>query len=301
MSTRTEAKPFLKWAGGKTQLLPVIHRHLPTQLKEREFVYVEPFIGGGAMLFAMLSSYPTLKKAIINDINGDLINCYQVVATEAERLIELLRDLEAQYHQLAAEPEERSNFYYERRALFNTRQSSTVEQAALLIFLNRTCFNGLYRVNRNNQFNVPIGNYKRPTICDAATILAASRALEKVEILCGDYEKTLEHIPARTPAFFYIDPPYKPLSSTSNFNSYAKGDFDDAEQVRLRDFCVKLDSQQHQWLLSNSDVKAVNPKDDLLDRIYADFTIRRVIANRRINAKASQRGPLTELLICNYD
>lgn len=151
-----------------------------------------------------------------------------------------------------------------------------------LFFLNRTCFNGLYRVNKNNSYNVPMGNYKKPTICDNKNILAVSNALQKVEILCGDYEKTLNE--ATTNSFFYFDPPYKPLSNTLSFNSYAKDEFNDEEQIRLRNFCSKLEKLGHKWMLSNSDVKGKDTNDNFFDEIYSEFSISRVKARRSINA-----------------
>jgi DNA adenine methylase len=157
-------------------------------------------------------------------------------------------------------------------------------QAALFIFINRTCFNGLYRVNSKNLYNVPMGGYKKPTICDKENILAVSNALQKVEILCGDFENTLNS--ASKNSLFYFDPPYKPLSETSSFNTYTKDSFDDAEQIRLKDFCIKLDILNHNWILSNSDLKAKNEKDNFFDDLYSDFVISRVDARRSINANA---------------
>ena len=170
-------------------------------------------------------------------------------------------------------------------------------QSALFIFLNRTCFNGLYRVNGKNEFNVPIGSYKYPTICDKKNILAVSKALQKVEIICGDFEQTIHYTKGNT--LFYFDPPYKPLSGTSNFNAYAKDNFDDSEQIRLRDFCHKLNNLNHYWILSNSDVKGKNENNHFFDELYADFKIKRVLAKRSINANPRKRGVLNELLITN--
>ncbi|MEA3443401.1 MAG: Dam family site-specific DNA-(adenine-N6)-methyltransferase, partial [Bacteroidota bacterium] len=170
--------------------------------------------------------------------------------------------------------------------------------AALLIFLNRTCFNGLYRVNMSNGFNVPIGSYKKPTICDRENILSVSNALSKVEILCGDFEETLNK--AETNTFFYFDPPYKPLSKTSNFNSYAKAEFNDVEQIRLRDFCIRIGKSGHKWMVSNSDVRGREANDSFFDDIYSEFCIRRVRAKRSINVNPEKRGMLNELLITNY-
>ncbi|MDR3236771.1 MAG: Dam family site-specific DNA-(adenine-N6)-methyltransferase, partial [Prevotellaceae bacterium] len=188
---------------------------------------------------------------------------------------------------------------YQKRDLYNTRREEKISQAALFIFLNRTCFNGLYRVNRKNLYNVPIGSYKRPMICDKENILAVSNVLQKVEILCGDFENTLNY--ATNNSFFYFDPPYKPLTETSSFNSYAKDEFNDNEQIRLRNFCAKLDLLDFHWILSNSDVKGKDINDNFFDDLYRDFIITRVDAKRSINANPEKRGILKELLISNYN
>ena len=293
------AKPFLKWAGGKTQLINDIEKSLPHDLISSRFTYVEPFVGSGAVLFWMLNNFPKIEKAVINDINKDLINVYQVIATKPQELLSLLESLQAEYHNLESDLDKKKEYYYQKREQYNTRRSDKTSQAALLIFLNRTCYNGLYRVNKNNQFNVPIGSYKRPTICDKTNILAVSESLQKVEILCGDFEETLNH--SSENSFFYFDPPYKPLSDTASFNAYAKGEFNDAEQIRLRDFCKQLDSQGNKWMLSNSDITGIDAEDDFFDSLYSDFIIERVKAKRMINSNSAKRGELNELLITNYN
>ncbi len=292
-----KAKPFLKWAGGKTQLIEEIENVLPRDVVERPFTYIEPFVGSGAVLFWMVARFPNMTKIVINDINADLINTYLVVKNHVSSLIELLGDWEKTYHALEYDDDEKKKYYYKKRSDFNARSSDDVTQAALFIFLNRTCFNGLYRVNRKNEFNVPIGSYKKPRICDASNLMLVSEVLQQVHILQGDYTKTLAYADGNT--FFYFDPPYKPLSNTSSFNSYAKDAFDDAEQIRLKEFCELLDKKGYKWILSNSDVKAKNPNDNFFDDLYADFQIFRVFARRNINARSDKRGLLTELLISN--
>ncbi|HNW97614.1 MAG TPA: DNA adenine methylase [Bacteroidales bacterium] len=293
------AKPFLKWAGGKTQLIKDIEKSLPYKMTNTDFIYIEPFVGSGAVLFWMLNNFPNLKKAIINDINEDLINTYNIIASEPKKLISFLKVFQNEFHSLENNPEKKKIYYYQKRELYNSRNTDIITQAALFIFLNRTCFNGLYRVNKNNLFNVPMGSYKKPTICDEENILVVSKALQKVEILSGDFEQTLKY--AKENSFFYFDPPYKPLSNTSSFNSYAKDDFNDDEQIRLRNFCIKIEKQGHKWMLSNSDVKGKNINDNFFDDIYSDFLISRVKAKRNINANADKRGQLNELLITNYN
>lgn len=291
------AKPFLKWAGGKTQLINDIERALPTEITKEKFTFIEPFVGSGAVLFWMLNNFPKLEKAVINDINEDLINTYKTIASNPKELISILEIFQNEFHSLERNEDNKKLYYYQKRELYNTRKEEQSGQAALFIFLNRTCFNGLYRVNSKNLYNVPMGGYKKPTICDKENILAVSNVLQKVEILSGDFEQTLNYTNGNS--LFYFDPPYKPLSETSSFNSYAKDDFNDSEQVRLRDFCNKLDVLNHSWILSNSDVKGKDENDNFFDDLYSDFNIQRVDARRSINANPEKRGKLTELLITN--
>jgi DNA adenine methylase len=295
--TEKNAKPFLKWAGGKTQLITDIEKSMPAALKKTKFTYIEPFVGSGAILFWVLNNFPKLEKAVINDINGDLINAYKIIASNPKELISNLEILQNEFHSLEGNEDDKKLYYYQKRDLYNTRKENLNSQAALFIFINRTCFNGLYRVNRNNLYNVPMGGYKKPTICDKENILAVSIALQKVEILCGDFENTLDS--ANEKSLFYFDPPYKPLNDTSSFNSYAKDNFNDQEQIRLKDFCTKLDILNHDWILSNSDVKIKNECSSFFDDLYSDFSITRVDARRSINANPEKRGKLKELLITN--
>jgi DNA adenine methylase len=278
-----KAKPFVKWAGGKAQLLSEIDDAIPVHIKQTEFTYIEPFVGGGAVLFYILQKYSNIEQAVINDINTDLTNSYQTIKENVEQLISVLKEWEKEYHSLKDKLEERKEYYYSKRTLFNSKKSDKITQTALFIFLNRTCFNGLYRVNRKNEFNVPIGSYKKPMICDEGNLRAVNKVLQKVIILNGDFEETLEY--ANNNTLFYFDPPYKPLSDTSSFNSYAKDEFDDKEQIRLAKFCEKIDTLGHQWILSNSDVKGKNPNDNFFDELYSKFNIRRVLARRNINSK----------------
>lgn len=293
----TIAKPFLKWAGGKTQLIEQIKNQLPVNTIENNFTYIEPFVGSGAVLFWMLEQFPNMEKAIINDINTDLTNCYISIKEDVENLIKILSKWQNEYYLLVENDKEKKEYYYAKRKLFNARNSNQTTQSALFIFLNRTCFNGLFRVNRKNEFNVPIGSYKKPLICNEENLRAVSEVLKRVKILNGDYSETLNYATENT--FFYFDPPYKPLSETSSFNSYAKDEFNDAEQIRLKEFCTKLDNLNHQWILSNSDVKGKNPNDNFFDELYAAFNIYRVNARRNINANPNKRGELSELLITN--
>ena len=291
-------KPFIKWAGGKTQLIDVIDKVIPQEFNDIKFTYIEPFVGGGAVLFHILNNYPHLEKVVINDINTDLANTYKTIKTDVVALIDTLKIWEFEYHNREKELDAKKEYYYKKRGIYNSRNNNQTTQSALFIFLNRTCFNGLYRVNRKNEFNVPIGSYKKPMICDEKNLLSVNKLLQRVEILNTDFEKTL--VFANKNSFFYFDPPYKPLSKTSNFTSYSKNEFDDNEQIRLAKFCHKIDTLGHKWVLSNSDVKGKNPDDNFFDELYFKFHINRVKARRNINSNASKRGGLNELLITNY-
>lgn len=291
------AKPFLKWAGGKNQLLAQIEKQIPKQIIDRPFTYIEPFVGSGAVLFWLLNHVSSLKQAVINDVNTDLINCYKTVQHNVEELIAVLVEWEKEYHSILNNEEQKKEYFYTKRDLFNQRKAEQTIQSALLIFLNKTCFNGLYRVNRKNEFNVPIGSYKKPQICNEDNLRLVSRALTNVTILNGDYSQTLEYATANT--LFYFDPPYKPLTVTSSFNAYAKNEFNDDEQIRLAKFCEKLNALNHSWILSNSDVRSKDPDNHFFDELYSKFDIIRVNARRSINSNASKRGQLTELLIRN--
>ena len=297
-----EAKPFLKWAGGKGQLISQLEKHLPEDLKEHEFTYIEPFVGGGAMFFHMLQRFPNIKRAVINDINSYLITAYRVIKDSSIELIERLTELEKRYYAMI-EDEAKKSFFLEARTIFNEKELDDIDRTKYLIFLNRTCFNGLYRVNAKGKFNVPFGRYSHPIICNEAVIEADSQLLNQVEvvILNGDYEQTLKYIGDGL-NFFYFDPPYRPLDATSSFNSYAKEEFNDDEQIRLRDYCAKLNKMPNiKWMLSNADCSARNPEDTFFEKLYCDFNINRVQASRAINANPNKRGKLTELLIKNYE
>lgn len=294
----SDIKPFVKWAGGKGQLLEQLDALLPTDFATaKDLLYAEPFVGGGAMLFHVLAKFPNITRAVINDLNRDLVTCYKVVKAVPNSLIEVLEDLQSEY-QAKRSDSARKEMYYAKRDLYNSRKSAEVETAALFIFLNKTAFNGLYRVNSKGGFNVPFNNAKKPMICDADTIRADSEMLQKVEILCGDFEAVLAA--ADTPAFVYFDPPYRPLSQTSAFTAYSKDGFGDEEQKRLAEFCRQLDAQGHRWLLSNSDPHNTNPDDMFFDELYSGFDIHRVHASRMINSNAGGRGQITELAIRNY-
>ena len=302
LNTKDLAKPFIKWVGGKGQLLQQLEKQLPTDLHEEEFTYIEPFVGGGAMLFYMLQNFMNIKQVVINDINRNLTEVYRVIKQEPEGLVHRLKHIEQQYLNITTE-DGRKNFYLEMRHRFNEEVLSSLDKSAIFIFLNRTCFNGLYRENAKGKFNVPFGRYANPTICNEEIIYADSELLNRfdVQILNGDFKDTAKAIDKTGLTFFYFDPPYRPLSATSSFNSYVKEDFNDDSQRELADFCRMLDRKENvRWMLSNSDCSAKNPDDTFFEDIYEGFDIQRVFASRMVNANASKRGKLTELLIRNY-
>lgn len=297
-----KARPFLKWAGGKRQLIPQLNELLPHELYDNDFTYIEPFVGGGAMLFFMLHKFPNIKKVIINDINKKLTDAYKIIKDDVEGLVLMLTNIENEYHKLKVE-DSKKEFYLKQRERFNEANLDLLEMTTLLIFLNRTCFNGLYRENSKGEFNVPFGRYVNPTICNVDVLYADSKLLNKCEIkiLTGDFSNTATFVEERNLYFFYFDPPYRPLSATSSFNSFVKEDFNDDSQRKLSNFCRQLALKENVfWMLSNSDCSAKNPDDNFFEDIYNGFDIQRVFASRAVNANASKRGKLTELLIRNY-
>lgn len=292
------AKPFIKWAGGKTQLLTQFENILPHNLEEAEhFTYIEPFVGGGAMLFHMLQKYTNIGRVIINDINPNLITAYRVIRDTPERLITDLKMLQKEFRQNSNE-EARKEYFLRIRKSYNEDTHNDVTNTAMFIFLNRTCFNGLYRVNSKGYFNVPFGKYTNPTICDEELLLEDSKILQNVEILCGDYTLIERYVDNNT--FIYFDPPYRPLSTTSSFTSYSKENFDDTEQTRLAHFFARLSRYGCKMMLSNSDCCAQNPNDTFFENLYGNFIIDKVHASRFVNAIPSKRGKLTEILVRNY-
>lgn len=293
---KIQARPFVKWVGGKTQLLDEVKKSLPRDFSTRQHItYVEPFVGGGAVMFNLLQEYPNIERAIINDINEELICTYRVIKENVEVLIERLAVIQSEYIPLSAD--DRKNYFIAKRSLFNTENITPIETAALFIFLNRTCFNGLYRVNSKGEFNVPHGKYVNPRICDADNLRACSQVLQKVEILCGDFAETGRY--AGPDTLYYFDPPYKPITETSSFTSYTRGGFDDQEQIRLRDFCDRISAAKSSFIASNSDPRNTNSEENFFDNIYNNFFIRRVSATRMINSDASGRGSISEIMISN--
>ncbi len=290
----TTVKPFVKWAGGKSQLLSDIRAKYPKKITK----YCEPFVGGGAILLDVLANFKP-DEVMINDINAELMNTYIQIRDNVDTLIEQLQPMQGSFW--AMNDEERKKYYYDKRERFNglkKTDNDLIEQAALFIFINKTCFNGLYRVNRKGEYNVPMGAYKNPPICDSENLRRVSEMLQGVQIICGDYSATADFIDENT--FVYIDPPYRPLTETASFTSYASTEFGDKEQIELGKFIDRITAKGAKVVASNSDPKNADINDDFFDNLYRSYSIMRVSATRMINSKASGRGNINELLICNY-
>ena len=272
---KEETYPIVKWVGGKRQLMFELLKNRPKSYNR----YFEPFIGGGALFFEL-----SPQNAYISDMNEELINLYSVVRDDVYELIDDLNK-----HDVSKE------YFLKIRNLDRTPKYhglSDVAKASRFIYLNRTCFNGMYRVNSQGQFNVPFGNYKNPRIVDAENLINCSKLLKNTEICCADFSEILYKV--KKGDFVYFDPPYVPLNETSCFTSYTKDGFDLDMQFKLRDVCDELDSKGVMFLLSNSDTKLVN-------ELYSNYEIKKVFASRAINANSNGRGKVTEVLVRNYD
>lgn len=292
-----ELKPFIKWVGGKSQLISELEKMLPSDGNKVLTKYAEPMVGGGALFFNILSKYD-FNELYISDINAELINAYQVIKSNVNELIAKLSEMELTF--LPMDDNGRKYYYYLIRDKFNAiklNENTVIDKAAYFIFLNKTCFNGLYRVNKKGEFNVPMGSYKNPTICDEDNLRNINKALQNIIIVCGDYSLSKDFIDKET--FVYIDPPYRPISETSAFTSYNSDVFDDKEQIRLAKFIDEINEKGAKIVLSNSDPKNVNQDDNFFDDLYKAYQIHRVSATRMINSDADKRGKINELLICN--
>jgi DNA adenine methylase len=293
-------KPFIKWAGGKGQLLPDIRKKYPAELGRTITKYCEPFVGGGAVLLDMLSNY-TLEEILINDINKELTNTYNHVKNHLEDLVYELSEIQKVFWPL--DNKKRKEYYCEKRERFNYLkvngdETINIEKAALFIFLNKTCFNGLFRVNKSGLFNVPMGAYKKPLICDVENLTAVNQLLKNTTIICGDYKDCLDFIDENT--FVYIDPPYRPITQTASFTSYAETEFKDKEQNELGLFVHRIAEKNAKVVISNSDPKNSDDNDTFFDDLYNSYKIVRVTAKRMINCNGKSRGNVSELLISNF-
>jgi DNA adenine methylase len=299
------ARPFLKWAGGKTQLLDAFAARVPRELAEGILpVFVEPFMGGGAVYFYFNSTFG-FRECHLFDINEDLVLAYSVVKNDVECLIDCLRDLSDDF--LSRDDAGRKEYYYTTRDRFNRTKDSIdfnrydtdwIERAARFIFLNRTCFNGLYRVNSRGGFNVPFGRYKNPKILHEDVLRADADLLQNTTIHLGDFTFSEPYISEE--AFVYFDPPYRPLNRTSSFTQYSRNQFTDEDQRRLTAFYRKCNARGAKLMLSNSDPKNTDPDDRFFDDLYAGYQIDRVPARRMINCNGTRRGTIHEIIVTNY-
>jgi len=300
-----DATPFLKWAGGKTQLLKQFSKRLPPEMKNGQIThYVEPFVGGGAVFF-YLSQRFSFDHSSIFDANEELILTYRVIKKSVKKLIYELESLESAY--ILKSNEDRERLFYSVRDSFNKKKpeidfhtdvAEWVTRAAQSIFLNRTCFNGLFRMNRKGEFNVPFGRYKNPQILNKDNLNDVAALLKTTTIILGDFTRCKKFVDNTT--FVYLDPPYRPLNDTSSFTTYSKYGFSDTDQRRLAGFFKELDKKGAKIMLSNSDPRNENTDDSFFDELYADYSIERVPAKRSINCNGARRGKINELIITNY-
>ena len=298
-------RPFLKWAGGKTQLLNELHKRLPEEIQTGQITrYAEPFIGGGAFFLSLNKKF-SFEHCMICDVNEELILTYKVIKKAVQQLIENLGILESEYR--SKDERDKKLLYYEVRDEFNRQfpkinfqrfSPGWTELASRIIFLNHTCFNGLFRVNQKGEFNVPFGKYKNPEICNGDNLNTVSALLKTTRIVSGDFTKCRSFVDDTT--FVYFDPPYRPLNQTSSFTSYTKTGFSDDDQVRLVELFRELDRKGAKIMLSNSDPRNHEPNDTFFDDHFSDYTIERVPATRMINSNGARRGKINELIITNY-
>lgn len=314
----SSARPFVKWVGGKRQLLPVILKNLPDNLGTHIVKYAEPFVGGGALLFELLKNY-AFDEIFINDMNIGLIRCYESIRDNLPELSEKLEQIQNNYYGLLT-LEEKEKYFYQLRSKYNELLAIEIENtaardnsnaisfahhiyspvnlAAHFIALNKTCFNGMYRVNAKGMYNVPFGKSEEPLICDKNNLHALSYLLSKTIINHGDYKSCESFVDENT--FVYFDPPYRPLTNTSAFTAYTKDGFNDSNQIELSEFVYSLSQKGAKVMISNSDPKNADPNDNFFDNAYSWCNILRVGATRMINSKASRRGKVSEIIITNY-
>jgi DNA adenine methylase len=278
------AKPFIKWVGGKGKLIPELEKYFPKEFNR----YYEPFVGGGALFF-YLKQTKNISFSSINDINGKLITAYKQIQQNPEKLISLLKNIEAEYKKLSLEDQEK--YFYQKREFYNKENVDELITTSHLIFLNKTCFNGMYRENSKGEYNIPFGDQKNPTICDEENILSVSKCLKNTEITSQSFEESVKN--CQKGDFIYFDPPYYPINVTSSFTSYSKNSFGPKEQEKLRDVFASLAKRGCFVMLSNSNTSFIND-------LYKDFCINYLAAARSINSKGDKRGKIKEIIVTNY-
>jgi DNA adenine methylase len=300
-------KPFIKWAGGKTQLLDQFERYYPNELKKGKINnYIEPFLGGGALYFSILEKYK-IKNTYLSDLNCDLILTYKVIKKKHDDLLDFLEQYQKRYDETVID--KRRDLFLDFRKHFNEQRfeinykklkENWIPRAAQFIFLNKTCFNGIFRLNSKGEFNIPFGKYKTVNIFDPDNISAVSAALQNAEIVQAEYSNCYTKADNKT--FVYFDPPYRPLTRTSNFTTYTGAEWTDKQQIELAAFFQKLDKEKEaKLMLSNSDPTNINPKDKFFEKAYSGYNLIKVSANRAINCNGTGRGKINELLITNYE
>jgi DNA adenine methylase len=304
-SVKSPARPFLKWVGGKGQLLNLFSEYYPKGLKLNQIKnYYEPFVGGGAVFFDIAQKFK-IESAFLSDINEELILTYLVVQKDVFKLLQQLEGFSKKYQKL--DEKNRIDFFYETREKFNRNRQLAgykkysekwINRAAQIIFLNKTCFNGLFRFNSKGEFNVPAGRYKNPKILDAENLQKVADLLSRAEIKKADFTELKRQV--TNPSFVYFDPPYRPLNKTSSFTSYSKNSFADKEQIELAVLFSELHKKGVKVMLSNSDPQNHNPEDRFFDDLYKDFRIFRVPARRAINSAGNKRHAINEIVVTNY-
>ena len=284
-----EVKPFLKWVGGKRKLISQLESKFPNYIKSNDFVYVEPFLGGGAMFFHLISNY-NVKKAYLNDLNDKLINTYIDVRENCKELVEILKKIESDYNNSS----DKKTFYLDKRVEFNSLYLS-VRKSALLIFLNKTGFNGMYRENSNGEYNIPFGDMNNPTICNEELLIEISKVFNgnDIEFSSKSFEDVIID---KKNVFYYLDPPYRPISKTSDFTSYTSGKFDDELQLKLSEYCEKINIKDSFVMQSNS-----YSEDGFFQKLYSSMKIENIYAARSISADGNKRGKAKEIIITNYE
>lgn len=277
-----QARPFVKWAGGKARLIDQILYYFPSSFNS----YYEPFLGGGSLYFSI-----SPQKGRLNDLNSTLIFVYRTIRDDCAHIVKDLLDLQSDYYALES-LDEKATYYYERRSEFNSTHAQTVRKASLFIFLNKTGFNGMYRENSKGEYNIPFGKHARPMICDVENLNRVSDVLKEIDITNGHYFEAISD--AKAGDFVYLDPPYVPLNPTSSFTEYQAGGFTEDDQIQLRDAFVELTQRGCFVMMSNS-------TSPIVEELYKDFYFNTISAARVINAQGMKRGKINEYIITNYD
>ena len=289
MSKNKQVKPFLKWVGGKTKLLSELEKNLPKKLTKRSFNYVEPFLGGGAVFFHLVQKF-NIEKAYLNDLNSKLIDVYEDVRDKNTELIQQLKKIESDYYS----SNDKKSFFLDQREKFNFSKKS-IQKSGLFIFLNKTGFNGMYRENSKGEYNIPFGQMKNPLICNKDLLEKTSKLLKDKEVIFSS--KSFEKVAANDKeVFYYLDPPYRPISKTSSFTDYTKSSFNDKTQFALKEYCDKIDQKGNFFMQSNS-----YSDDGFFQNLYKNRKIKTLKVMRTISADGSKRNKTKEIIIKNYE